>query len=124
MQDLDKVAAHKRKRLAACTDLDTEAIEYRINADIAGHLLVFAQNALLSLSKEETETLLKEALLLPRFQLAKAYFLRHPEYDWPGVRLLCGGDTGVYVKEALRRNKKNRLKRSISSLFKKVYAAI
>lgn len=124
MQDLDKVAAHKRKRLAACTDLDTEAIEYRINADIAGHLLVFAQNALLSLSKEETETLLKEALLLPRVQLAKAYFLRHPEYDWPGVRLLCGGDTGVYVKEALRRNKKNRLKRSISSLFKKVYAAI
>lgn len=124
MQDLDIVAAHKLEQLGKNPDLDTAAIEYRIYADIAGHLPVFTQNALLSLSKEETGTLLQQALRLPRFLAAKEYFIRHPEYDWPGVLLLCGDDPGAYVEEALRRNKKNALRRSAKDLLKKVYASI
>lgn len=122
MQDLDKVAAHKLKRLAECTDLDTAAIEYRIYADIAGLTLVYAQTALLSVSKEETEELIKEALLQPRFQSAKEYFFQHPEYDWPGVLLLRGGDPRAYVEEAQQRNKQDRLRRSAVDFLKKMYA--
>ena len=124
MQDLDKVAAHKLKMLEIAPDLDTAAVEYRIYADIAGLIPVYTQAALLSVSKEETEALLKEALLLPRFQSAKAYFLRHPEYDWPGVILLRGGEPGAYVEEAFRRNRQNRLQRSIKEFLKKIYSAI
>ena len=124
MQDLDKVAAHKLKKLAECADPDAAAIEYRVYADIAGHLPVFAQNALLSLSEEETEALIRESLLLPRFQMAKDYFLRHPQYDWPGVMLLRGGDPGAYVEEAFRRNRQNRLRRPVKEFLKKLYSAI
>ena len=124
MQDLDKVAAHKLKKLAECADLDAAAIKYRICADIAGHLPVFAQNALLSLSREETAALLQQSLLLPRFQAAKEYFFRHPEYDWPGVLQLRSGDPDAYMEEALQRNKKTRLQRSVKELLKKVYASI
>ena len=124
MQDLDIVAAHKLKKLAECTDVDTVAIEYRIYADIAGLIPVYAQTALLSVSREEAEALLKEALLLPRFQAAKEYFLRHPQYNWPGVMLLRDGDPSAYVEEALQRNKQNRFRRSAKEFLKKVYASI
>lgn len=124
MLDLDKVSAHKLMFAANNPYADKAAIEYRIFADIAGSLLCFTQDALRNLTKELTVPLLQESFSLPSFQLARECFIRNQQHTWTGADLLRSSDPERYCAEGTRRNRKNRLRRSVDTILKKVYAGI
>lgn len=124
MQDLDIVSAHKLMFATSNPFADKVAVEYRIFADIAGSLLCYTQDALRNLPKEMTVSLLKESFSLPCFQRAREYFIRNPQHTWTGADLLRSSDPEKYCAEGTRRNRKNRLRRSIDTILKKVYAGI
>ena len=124
MQDLDKVSAHKLMFATNNSYADRAAIEYRIFADIAGSLLCFTQDALRNLPNEMTVSLLKESLVLPCFQRAREYFIHNQQHTWTGAELLRSCDPEKYCAEGIRRNRKNRLRRSVYTILKKVYARL
>ena len=124
MQDLDKVSVHKLMFATSNPFADKAAVEYRIFADIAGSLLCYTQDALRNLPKEMTVSLLKESFSLPCFQRAREYFIRNQQHTWTGADLLRSSDPEKYCAEGTRRNRKNRLRRSVDTILKKVYAGI
>ena len=124
MQDLDRVAAHKLRMLAGLPNGEVPAIRYRIFADLAGTLLAYTQNAVRAADRKEAAALVREALALPAFQLGRRFFAEHPEHQWTGACLLRAGDPEACCGEALRRNRKAFLRRSVKTGLKKLYASI
>lgn len=102
-----------------------DRVMHIIMAEVAGWFFGYVQEAVEHLPEPELLALIEEILQYPRFQIARQYYLDHPETTWEAVELLKNQDPKEYLAHAIARHNEGRnLKTKVLQLMKKVYKSI
>ena len=124
MHDLDKIKKFQLMFLERWNGEGKDRIIRNLYADVAGWFFAYIQEGLKHLSEDDLKKLVEEILQLPRFKMARQYFVEKQDEQWEAVNLLRLADSDEYIKRARMRVKKKSLKERIYNLLRKVYISI
>ncbi len=119
MEDLDIIKKYQLEFLEKRSQSDVDSIRSILFSEIAGWFLYYIREARKQLSDQELENLITKVLRLPRFVLAKQYYLEHKD-DWEAVELLRKSDVREYM-EAVKKNNTKTVKAKLVQIAKYIY---
>jgi len=104
------------------TEDDNERIKKTLYSEMAGWLLFYLEDAAKYINNEELKELIADTLSLPRFKLAREFYLNNPE-NWEAANLLRKADINEYIDSAIKPTK-NTLPANIIQAVKIIYKHI
>lgn len=101
-----------------CSIEERKKYERVLFAELAAWFLIFLESSIPVLTYSEMIDYINEILVLPRFQIARKYYLSENNEKWEAVDLLRKADAEQYYNVA--RNNYLKKKYSIKQLVKKI----
>ncbi|MBQ8578265.1 MAG: glycosyltransferase family 2 protein [Clostridia bacterium] len=124
MEDLDNIKKYQLRFLEQYQGTDKETVRSILYSELAGWFLCWVREGAKHLPDAELRSLIETAFRLPRFVLAREYYLTQNKEHWEAVALLKQGDADVYLVKAKEPLPKPGMKAWVIRLLKKIYKAI
>lgn len=124
MKDLDNIKKYQLLYLGHYQGDSKESIQNTLFSEVAGWFFYYVQQALDYLNDAELMTLITETLRLPRFLLAREYYMNRTEENWDAVNLLRKADVNEYIAKAKEYHSKRKTKDIIIKILKQIYVSL
>lgn len=120
MYDLDTIKKYQLMFVEKCNSKERKLYERVLFAELAAWFLLFLESSIPVLTRSEIIDYVNEILDLPRFQIARNYYLSENDEKWEAVDLLRKADAEQYYIAARSNYFKNKKKNAIKKLAKKI----
>lgn len=122
MKDVDKIKKYQLIFLERYCGNAKGKIKEILFSELAGWFFYYIQSALDHTSEDELKSIINDALLLPRFIVAREYFSKEKS-DSIAINLLCMANAERYIECAKEQHNKT-FKKRVLDLLKLIYASI
>ena len=124
MKDLDNIKKYQLSFFEQYQGEKKEVMLSILYSEIAGWFFAYIKQALDYLSEEEVIALINDALKLPRFVLAREFYLNNEQEKFEWATMLRMADANEYIKRAKEQKNQRNMKESVKNILKKVYMSI
>lgn len=124
MEDVDTIKKYQLYYLDSYSDDSRSQMEKVLFFEQADWFLYYVQQAMDHLDKKQLTALIENTLQLPRFKIAREYYLTNKEDDREEVNLLRKADAESYIIKAKENNGNKSAKDITVGFLKKIYASV
>jgi hypothetical protein len=124
LNDLDNIKKYQLLYLERYQGEAVQKIRSILFSELSCWFFEHIQQAIQYMSEAEIETMISAALALPRFVLARNYYLYESDCNWIAMELLRKADPKQYITDGKICVNRRTVKRRVKSFLMKIYASI